>query len=288
MTRRHPRTSDPQRGLDLSLMRLICQWVDKVMLIRTMSVVSRELLTCSATLVREVQLGRLVGKVKACKAALVPSRLVISSLRFTAIRRLDLGGCGLTSLPDEVWSLRNVEALRLSSNNLTSLPKAVTRLAKLIVLRVSKNKLRSLPKELFTECAELTMLLADSNQITKLPETLGNAKHMSLLHVERNLIERVPRSIGQLRALTDLYLGENALVELPATIGSCANLVRFSIYGNKQLNALPLEITLLKTLEMFDLPVARLRGREPAQACTRSPAIRAWLAHLQANGCCVR
>ena len=265
-------------------MRLVCQWVDKVMLIRTMSVVSRVLLRCSSALVKEVQLGRLVGKVKPCKAARVPRRLVISSLRFSAIRRLDLGGCRLTSLPDEVWSLGNVEALRLSSNNLTSLPKAVTRLAKLIVLRVSKNKLRALPKEIFTECKELTMLLADSNQITKLPETLGNAKHLSMLHVGDNLIKRLPRSIGQLRALTDLYLGENTLVELPRTIGSCANLVRFSIYGNKQLKALPVEITLLKALQNLDLPVVHA----PAQACTRSPPIRAWLAHLQANGCCVR
>lgn len=55
----------------------------------------------------------------------------------------------LTSLPDEIGSLSNLEQLSVSSNILKALPDTICNLSKLQLLDIRKNSLRSLPMTIY-------------------------------------------------------------------------------------------------------------------------------------------
>ena len=65
------------------------------------------------------------------------------------IHELHLSYNGLTSLPDSIGDLRNLQKLDLSGNNgLTSLPDSICNLRNLELLYLSENNLTSLPDSL--------------------------------------------------------------------------------------------------------------------------------------------
>lgn len=88
----------------------------------------------------------------------------------------------LTSLPESIGNLTNLQYLGIQNNQLTSLPKSLGSLTNLEHLSLKQNKLTSLPENIgnLTNLKHLDLCF---NKLTSLPESLGNLinlTHLSL------------------------------------------------------------------------------------------------------------
>jgi Leucine-rich repeat (LRR) protein len=66
-----------------------------------------------------------------------------------SLRHLDLGFNELTSIPNEIGQLRNLEYLHLQHNQLTRIPSEIGQLIVLLSLHLNDNRLLSVPIEIF-------------------------------------------------------------------------------------------------------------------------------------------
>ena len=140
---------------------------------------------------------------------------------------LDLSELGLTSLPEEIGNLTELQSLDLYSNQLTTLPPSIGALTALRELNLS------------------------SNQLTALPESIGGFTALQRLYLSSNQLTALPESIGDLTALQDLYLSDNQLTALPESIGGLAALQYLNLSRNR-LTALPNSLFTLQHLESLD------------------------------------
>jgi Leucine-rich repeat (LRR) protein len=84
---------------------------------------------------------------------------------------LSLTGLGLSTVPEEVWQLQQLQTLNLYNNRLETLPEAMGNLKWLKYLNLEKNQLRELPASL-GKLQRLQRLNLQTNQLTELPEEL--------------------------------------------------------------------------------------------------------------------
>jgi Leucine-rich repeat (LRR) protein len=84
---------------------------------------------------------------------------------------LSLTGLGLSTVPEEVWQLQQLQTLNLYNNRLETLPEAIGNLKWLKYLNLEKNQLRELPASL-GKLQRLQQLNLQTNQLTELPEEL--------------------------------------------------------------------------------------------------------------------
>jgi Leucine-rich repeat (LRR) protein len=74
---------------------------------------------------------------------------IILWCKLTNSKSLDLSGLKLTSLPDQIFDLIQLESLYLADNQLTSISNKVSNLGNLKELDLEKNPIESLPEVLF-------------------------------------------------------------------------------------------------------------------------------------------
>ena len=152
----------------------------------------------------------------------------LSQLRageLAGIKRLDLS-CGLTTFPDEIFSLfDSLEILNLSGNALSSLPDDLPKL----------NKLR--------------VIFCSDNLFTTLPEVLGQCLQLEMVGFKANKINLVS-SKSLPKKLRWLILTDNKITELPSALGSCIDLQKLMLSGN-QLQTLPVEMVACTRLELL-------------------------------------
>ncbi|XP_078583792.1 uncharacterized protein LOC144866304 [Branchiostoma floridae x Branchiostoma japonicum] len=122
---------------------------------------------------------------------------------------LDLSNQGLTSIPEEVFDITDLDYLDVSNNKLTSIPEAIGRLQK------------------------LDHLDASGNTLTSLPQAIGSLQGLKSLYVHSNNLSELPDGLEALQRLEYLYVGDNKLTELPSKIFSCVNLAIFDARNNK-------------------------------------------------------
>lgn len=161
------------------------------------------------------------------------------------LTNLNLNQCQLTSLPNELWNLSNVETLWLAGNQLSELPNELIRkLKNLIELGCSYNKFNLLPMEI-CKLKHLRKLYLGNNRIKELPDEISNLSNLTELHLENNNLSSLPPGIGKLLGLEHLNLNNNQLTSLPDKIKDLPNLKFLGL----QFNPLPLStrgITSLK------------------------------------------
>ncbi len=87
------------------------------------------------------------------------------------------------NVPDSVCNLQKLKALELNDNNLSEVPNCVGKLKNLTILRLSKNKLKKIPDGI-TELTNLNHLYIDNNPISSIPSDFTKLKNNgNLVHV---------------------------------------------------------------------------------------------------------
>lgn len=168
---------------------------------------------------------------------------------------LDLRGCGLTALPDEVLSLADT----------------------LEVLDVSGNVLVSLPDEL-AQLSRLHTVFASNNRLTTLPPVLGRLPVLDTLGVKANRIEDVPAQALS-PTLRWLILTDNRITALPSNLTDCTRMQKLMLAGNR-LRRLPAGMGRLQRLELLRVSANHFEQVEDAlpDEVLALPQL-AWLAH---------
>jgi len=162
----------------------------------------------------------------------------IEEARRTGATELDLSGLDLSELPTELWSLRNLEVLKLGieylgiKNQLTQIPQEISNLTQLQTLDLSSNQLMTLPDSLI-QLPKLHSLSVVDNQLMTLPEWLGELTQLQFLNLSSNQLTVLPESIGQLTQLQSLILIDNNLTGIPESLGQLTRLQSLNFGGNK-------------------------------------------------------
>uniref|UniRef100_A0A061RCG5 Leucine rich repeat protein n=1 Tax=Tetraselmis sp. GSL018 TaxID=582737 RepID=A0A061RCG5_9CHLO len=161
--------------------------------------------------------------------------------------KLDLSELDLTDIPDEVFSLENLQELSLAGNRLQSLPPRIGELKSLQRLQLSGNQLDRLPAQIgLLSCLEGLWL--HGNLLSRLPDEVCELGSLRVLSLAGNRLEELPQGIGALSELEELSAPGNLLRCLPESVGGLKRLRKLALHGN-QLDSLPSSIGGLERLK---------------------------------------
>ncbi|MEK7399563.1 MAG: COR domain-containing protein, partial [Candidatus Poribacteria bacterium] len=121
--------------------------------------------------------------------------------------KLDLSGLLLTSLPESIGKLTQLQSLDVDSNRLTSLPESIGQLTQLQILSAKNNQLTSLPESI-GQLAQLKLLDASNNRLTNLPESIENLTSLEILRLSGNDALNLPKEVidsGKAQEIIEYY-----------------------------------------------------------------------------------
>ena len=162
----------------------------------------------------------------------------------TQLEHLYLAGNLIETISDNISSLKSLTILDLYKNNLSFISPTIGLLPQLQYLDLDSNKLSSLPSEI-GNLSSLTELSLESNQLSSLPSEIGNLTSLTKLYLIRNKLSSLLNEIGNLSSLTYLDLDSNQLSSLPSEINQLTNLRRLRLQANELL-PIPPEILKLE------------------------------------------
>ena len=203
------------------------------------------------------------------------------------IKRLDLSGCLLESLPDDICLLTDLVFLNLSNNSLSALPSSMGALIKLNNLDIRRNKFVSLPEvikelnlgslnasankisdvSLLLDCLELRVCDLSFNNLSGLGRGFAKGNTLRTLNLSGNFFKEVPE-IEHLRELQRLNLSGNMLSELSSRVSVLKELVDLNLSDNEivkideGLFSLPLEELELSANSLRSLVLSGLEDLE--------------------------
>ncbi len=134
-------------------------------------------------------------------------------------------------LPLELLDLPNLRKLDISGNPLESIPDVVSQIQHLEELILIRAELTEIP-DAIGNLANLTQLDLSSNQITQIPDAISNLANLTQLYLSSNQITQIPDAIGNLANLTQLYLSSNQITQIPDAISNLAKLKYLDLRGN--------------------------------------------------------
>ncbi|XP_019646106.1 PREDICTED: uncharacterized protein LOC109486668 isoform X4 [Branchiostoma belcheri] len=159
---------------------------------------------------------------------------------------INLYSRGLTSVPAEVFEVRDVECLILADNRLKSIPEEIGQLQKLQRLELNNNLLTQLPQAI-TTLPNLQNIDLSHNKLETLPDGFSRLK-LQHLNIQNNVFEEIPEEVCSLLQLRYLGLGGNPLKGLPDKISQLIELLRLDI-NDCQFDEFPRQVLQLEGLE---------------------------------------
>lgn len=129
---------------------------------------------------------------------------------FQAVRRIDLHGNSLETLPETIAYCEALKSLNLYDNPISFLPRNIAKLVSLEYFYMSDGNLKKLPAEFF-ELTTLKWLALSNMQLESLPKEVEKLQALSWLYLANNRIEVLPREIVRLPKLREIFLEHNAL-----------------------------------------------------------------------------
>lgn len=170
-------------------------------------------------------------------ALMCPDFEIINHVENTIVY-LDLASCGLTNVPDEVASLKNLTTLYLSDNNICGLTNSVNglnpkfySLNKLTYINLDRNNIDSLPEGI-SGLESLTWLRLNNNKLSSLPSDFKKLKNIKRLYLNNNEFKEIPELIKEMKCLEEISFGNNKIEEFPEWLCEMPNLKRIDLYGN--------------------------------------------------------
>lgn len=169
------------------------------------------------------------------------------------IKRLDLSGLGLESLPDELALLGDLGVLNLGNNKLTELPQTFTSLKKLNNLDLRRNSFKILPPvladlrlaslnlssnnisdvTLLSNCSSLRVCDLSLNDLSTLGDDFCKGSELRTLNLSGNFFKEIPSGLKNLHGLQRLNLSQNMLKEVSDTLGCLDELLVINLSDNE-------------------------------------------------------
>ncbi len=170
---------------------------------------------------------------------------------------------GLSSLPDEIGGLSNLEDLILYNTEVKILPESIGQLKKLKFFFCAHGDLRHIPPGI-GGCESLEFLnMPDNPRLGNFPPEIGNCSNLraiwSNLNVSRTAI---PKEIGKLKKLAFLELFGSGLRIVPKELGDCEGLRSLNLRNGK-FTQLPAELGNLQRLAYLELRGTSLTSIPP-------------------------
>lgn len=182
-----------------------------------------------------------------------------------SLANLVLSGNKLQQLPESLCKLVNLKVLDLSNNEITEIPSDVGLLASLQTINLNSNRLSCLPES----CGKLSLLSTldiSNNEFKHLPDILLSGKHPHLaeLKASHNQIEDISDGVGELEGLKSLNLSSNKIQELPQVLSNCLKL-KNADYGDNPLKDRRLKklIEQKNSSQKAIMDYIRTKGRPP-------------------------
>ncbi|KAG5564801.1 hypothetical protein RHGRI_000866 [Rhododendron griersonianum] len=149
----------------------------------------------------------------------------------SCLKELNLKGCHLSYLLDEIGNLISLQTLDLTQNNLSTLPDSICNLTCLKRLRLKDNNVSYLPSGIGS-LTSLEILDLSRNNLWTLPDSIGKLSCLKELLVGYNKLSHLPSEIGDLDSLEILKLrSNNGFTVFPESICKLVHLQRLSLYG---------------------------------------------------------
>ncbi len=174
------------------------------------------------------------------------------------VTELYLHHCGLTEVPEVVWHCPHLRKLEITGNQLQTLPAAFGELRQLEYLSLAGNKLEQLPGEL-AFLPQLHYLDLSDNRFESLPEALLSLTGLRFLSLKENMLAELPSETENWQQLEQLDLSENQLKRLPVRLGHLRALRDLRLSGNR-LRSLPQTLGRLRQLQRLEADNNRLKG----------------------------
>lgn len=156
------------------------------------------------------------------------------------VYKLELRRDGLEAIPEEVFSMTNLEELYLEKNSIVKIPKEIGLLTNLKILDLDQNQIDSVPPEI-GNLILLEELDLDQNKLVYLSPEIGLLKNLRSLDLHQNLLSGLPSEIGNLDSLVDIEIYNNKLQNVPAALFQMKKLTSLRLDYN-ELTSLPSEI----------------------------------------------
>ena len=157
---------------------------------------------------------------------------------YRGMKKLKVRGKDLTEMPDEIFTMTELEVLDLSPEREACLyyrspiiPSTIGRLINLRVLMLDTNELPAVPPEI-TLLTNLEKLALSNNHLKTLPEGFARLTNLRSLHLANNALADFPPQLCELTELQFLDLSDNKLVSLPENIKKMQGLETLFLFIN--------------------------------------------------------
>lgn len=146
-----------------------------------------------------------------------------SPTTFITITKLNLPGCGLSSLPSSLAThLPNLSILFCPKNNFQELPEVIGSCPKLQMVSFKSNGMKRIHPNALQP--QLRWLILTDNALQAIPETIGRCHILQKLMLSGNSLRLLPEEIGNCKQLELVRLASNQLSEAPMALLRMKNL----------------------------------------------------------------
>ncbi len=104
----------------------------------------------------------------------------------------------LIDIPNELWTLKNLEVLNLVNNGLIKLPEEIGSLNSLKELYIGGNKIKTIPKSI-ENLKNLVYLYLLEDDLIEIPEEIGNLINLEELSIGSKKLDTLPDPIIKLK-----------------------------------------------------------------------------------------
>lgn len=153
---------------------------------------------------------------------------------------LNLNLSGLSSLPEILIDLIDLEEIEMEEGKLTAFPAVLCYLPNLKSINLKSNKIKTLPKDIIN-ARNLQKLIIMSNEIENLPDEFYELRNLEYLDLSDNKLKSLSDDCIKLTKLTWLNLMYNHLETLPTALLKIN--VKELHTQNNPIKELPIEFT---------------------------------------------